>query len=158
MTSLKSIFAVPNHPDVTYEAVARIISMIYGELPREGFFNEQKAFLLNLLNMRSRDKKISEFCLMTCLVHLNKHEDLSTIFLENAGGTMILSVLEQNTNEVQLLYYTLLNVWLLSFTENGVRDFISVAKLGVIRHICDILQKISREKLVRISFAIFKNI
>lgn len=54
LTSLKGIFAVPSHPDVTYEAVARIISTIYGELPKEGFFTEQKAFLLNLINMRNR--------------------------------------------------------------------------------------------------------
>jgi len=47
---------------------------------------------------------------------MNKHEDLASVFLENAGADIILSVLEQNTNEVQLLYYTLLNIWLLSFT------------------------------------------
>ena len=81
---------------------------------------------------------------MTCLVHLNKHEDLAIVFLENSGSEIISNVLGQATNEVQLLYYTFLNIWLLSFVEAGVENFLAVSKLGIIRHICDALQKISR--------------
>jgi len=32
------------------------------------------------------------------------------------------------------------------------------AKFGVIKHICDILQKVSREKITRVAFMIFKNV
>ena len=102
--------------------------------------------------------KISEFCLMSCLVHLNKHEVLAKVFLENGGTTIIFNSLEKNSNEVQLVYYTFLNIWMLSFIHDGIDNFLSVAKLGVIKSICEILQKISREKLIRVAFAIFKNI
>lgn len=47
---------------------------------------------------------------------------------------------------------------MLSFIEEGIERFISVAKFGVIKSMCEILQKISREKITRISFMIFKNI
>lgn len=33
-----------------------------------------------------------------------------------------------------------------------------MAKYGVIRYICEILQKVSREKITRVAFTIFKNI
>ena len=52
----------------------------------------------------------------------------------------------------------LLNVWLLSFVDVAVEKFIGVAKYGVLRSVCEILQKLSREKLTRVAFLIFKNL
>jgi V-type H+-transporting ATPase subunit H len=66
--------------------------------------------------------------------------------------------LNKSNNDIQKIYYALLNVWMLSFVEEGIERFISVPKFGVIKSICEILQKISREKITRISFMIFKNI
>jgi V-type H+-transporting ATPase subunit H len=47
---------------------------------------------------------------------------------------------------------------MLSFVNEGIEKFIAVPKYGVIKTMCEILQKISREKITRISFMIFKNI
>lgn len=117
LTSIKSILAVDSHQPATYESASRIVCIVLGELPREIFVNEQKNFVLELLGMR-KDKnrqKISDFCLLNCLVYLNKHQALAEIFLENGGGQLILDSFKQYASDTQVLYYILLNVWLLSF-------------------------------------------
>lgn len=57
---------------------------------------------------------------------------------------MILESLLKSSNDIQKIYYTLLNVWMISFIEEGIDRFISVAKFGIIKNMCEILQKISR--------------
>ena len=47
---------------------------------------------------------------------------------------------------------------MISFLENGIEKYIGVTKIGVIKAVCDILQKVSREKITRVAFMIFKNI
>lgn len=56
----------------------------------------------------------------------------------------MLECLTKSNNDIQKIYYALLNVWMLSFIEEGIEKFISVAKLNVIKAMCEILQKISR--------------
>jgi hypothetical protein len=51
---LKSILSIEGHADATYESTARIVSLILGELPKELFFNDQKAFMLELLQSKKR--------------------------------------------------------------------------------------------------------
>ena len=80
------------------------------------------------------------------------------MFLENGGTQLLVDNLRQSGNEIQILYYTLINIWLLSFTTEGVEKFISVPRFGILRLICELLQKLSREKLTRVSFMIFKNV
>ncbi len=89
---------------------------------------------------------------------MNKHSELARVFIENDGTPILLDCLNKSNNDIQKIYYALLNVWMLSFVEEGIERFISVPKFGVIKSICEILQKISREKITRISFMIFKNI
>jgi len=95
---------------------------------------------------------------VTCFVNLIKHADLAELFLENGGGALLLDCLGRSGNDIQLIYYTLLNIWMLSFVEDSIEKFIGVTKFGVVKHICDILQKVSREKITRVAFMIFKNI
>lgn len=52
---------------------------------------------------------------MTCFVHLNKHAELSQIFLENGGGSFLVESINRGGNDIQLIYYTLLNIWMISF-------------------------------------------
>jgi len=69
---------------------------------------------------------------------------LAKIFLENDGTQLILDCLSKSNNDIQKIYYALLNVWMLSFIEEGIERFISIPKFGVIKSMCEILQKISR--------------
>ncbi len=71
---------------------------------------------------------------------------------------MILECLSRSGNDIQLIYYSLLNIWMLSFVGDTIEKFIAVPKFGVIKTVCDILQKVSREKITRVAFMIFKNI
>jgi len=57
---------------------------------------------------------------------------------------LILDCLVKSNNDIQKIYYALLNVWMLSFIEDGIEKFISVSKFAVIKSMCEILQKISR--------------
>lgn len=66
--------------------------------------------------------------------------------------------LNRSGNDIQLIYYTLLNIWMLSFVDEAIEKFIAVPKLGVVKSVCEILQKVSREKITRVAFMIFKNI
>lgn len=53
LTQLKSILAVEAHEPAAYDAAARIVCIILGELPRRGnYLIEQKNFILELLNLR----------------------------------------------------------------------------------------------------------
>ena len=95
---------------------------------------------------------------MSCFAHLNKHADLARIFIENGGGSILTESLSRSGNDIQLIYYTLLNIWMLSFAEDTIEKFMAVPRLNVVRGICEILQKVSREKITRLAFMIFKNI
>jgi V-type H+-transporting ATPase subunit H len=66
------------------------------------------------------------------------------VFLENGGAQLIQDCLGKSNNDIQKIYYALLNVWMLSFIEEGVEKFISTPKSGIIKSMCEILQKISR--------------
>lgn len=78
--------------------------------------------MLELLGLRrdSRKQKVSDFCLMSSLVYLNKHQVLAEVFLENGGTQLIVDGLKNSGSETQMLYYTLLNIWLMSFVEAGI--------------------------------------
>lgn len=78
--------------------------------------------------------------------------------MENGGGALLIDCLTKSGNDIQLIYYTLLNVWMLSFVDDSVEKFIGVPKFSVVKSICEILQKVSREKITRVAFMIFKNI
>ena len=102
--------------------------------------------MLELLGMRreSRKQKISDFCLLSSLVYLNKHQVLAEVFIDNGGSQLIIDGLNNSGSETQMLYYTLLNIWLLSFVESSIDKFLAVPKFGVLRSVCQILQKLSR--------------
>ena len=69
-----------------------------------------------MINCRGDKKpKVSDFCLMNSFVHLIKHEALGMIFMQNGGVELIIDNLNKNSTDLQITYYTFLNVWLLSF-------------------------------------------
>lgn len=54
LAPFKLILSLEGHADATYESAAKIIALIMGELDKELFFNEQKAFMLEMLQSRKR--------------------------------------------------------------------------------------------------------
>lgn len=71
---------------------------------------------------------------------------------------MIQDCISKSNNDIQKIYYAFLNIWMLSFIPEGIEKVISLPKYGIIKSMCEILQKISREKITRIAFMIFKNL
>lgn len=116
--------------------------------------------MLELLqSKKDRNKqKLSDFCILNSLIYLNKHQALAEVFLENGGGQIIIDSFRSSGNDTQFLYYILLNIWLLSFVEVAIEKLISVPKFGILKSVCEVLQKLSREKLTRVAFMIFKNV
>lgn len=96
------------------------------------------------MRRESRKQKVSDFCLMSSLIYLNKHQSLAEVFLENGGTQLIIDGLKNSGSETQMLYYTLLNVWLLSFVDIAIEKFLAVPKFAVLKSVCSILQKLSR--------------
>ena len=70
----------------------------------------------------------------------------------------MIDCLNKSGNDIQLIYYALLNIWMLSFVTETAEKLFGSSKFGVIKQICDILQKVSREKITRVAFMIFKNV
>jgi V-type H+-transporting ATPase subunit H len=81
---------------------------------------------------------------VSCFVHLNKLEYLANEFMEYGGASYLLECLNRSGNDIQLIYYSMLNIWMLSFVSDNVEKWFGASKFGVIKHICDILQKVSR--------------
>lgn len=55
------------------------------------------------------------------------------------------------------MYYTLLVLWLISFSDKSI-PFFTQPHLRLVGLAIEVIQKISREKLVRVAFACFKNL
>ena len=95
-------------------------------------------------DFRNKKNLISEYGLVSCFVHLNKHEYLAEHFLEFGGAAFLIDCLSKSGNDIQLIYYALLNVWMLSFVTETLERLFGSSKFGVIKNICDMLQKVSR--------------
>ncbi|CAM6002300.1 unnamed protein product [Sphagnum balticum] len=95
---------------------------------------------------------------MASIVNIIKHEDMGQVFIKNGGVELLIESLNRNSNDLQTTYYTFLNIWLISFLEEAYSTYLSVPKFRIISSLTEILQKISRDKLVRVAFYIFKNL
>ncbi|KAL4502337.1 hypothetical protein ABPG72_011924 [Tetrahymena utriculariae] len=160
LTVLNQILQLASYDKIVYEAAARVRSQILAELDKKSFFTEQKQFLLWLI--RSKDvshssNHLDDFCLTTCFAFLLKHEHLVKVFLDNNGAQFLHENMKKNPSDLQKMYYTLLVLWLISFSEKSV-PFFTDPQLRLIGQSIEVIQKISREKLVRVAFACYKNL
>ena len=58
------------------------------------------------------------------------------MFLDNGGSQLIIDGLKHSGSETQMLYYTLLNIWLLSFVDAAIEKFLAVPKFAVLKSVC----------------------
>lgn len=55
----------------------------------------------------------------------------------NNGGTQLIGdSLKHGGNETQIIYYTLLNIWLLSFVPEAIEKFLAVEKFEILKSVC----------------------
>lgn len=101
--------------------------------------------------------KIADFMIMPICVYLLKHDALAIQFLKSGGMKIITQLMSKYPTDLQISYYTILGLWLLSYTNDSIAYF-SDASIGLIRMTIEAIQKISREKILRVAFGCFKNL
>jgi V-type H+-transporting ATPase subunit H len=133
-------------------------------LDKKIYGKKQREFLLLLNSLVEAHKaerlfnpRISELTFVICIANLIKHEHICVEFIKTSGISLLHDFFVKGSNELQLMYYSILTLWLLSFSEDSIPIF-SNPKHGFIRLTMEIIQKISREKLVRVAFCFFKNL
>jgi len=91
------------------------------------------------------------------LVNLLKHDHLIESFLNNGGADILHDSMTKFSNELQPMYYTLLALWLISFSPLSY-DYFKNPNLGLIRLSTEVILKISREKIIRVAFSCYKQL
>eukprot|EP01017_Pseudomicrothorax_dubius_P029279 TRINITY_DN3543_c0_g1_i3.p1 TRINITY_DN3543_c0_g1~~TRINITY_DN3543_c0_g1_i3.p1 ORF type:complete len:449 (+),score=100.02 TRINITY_DN3543_c0_g1_i3:117-1463(+) len=159
---LHQIITMPDFDTIVYESCARVLSILISEMEGKAHLKEQENFLLLLVNYLAKEdsagrRKIHDHSLVLCLANLLRRDDLSLSFLKNGGIVVLLSVIKRNLYDVQVMYYTCLNFWLLSYYKESAKYFAGPAS-GIIRNVITIIQNHSREKIWRVAFYLFKNL
>ncbi|CAD8194181.1 unnamed protein product [Paramecium octaurelia] len=153
LPKLKQFLFLEGYDPMAYEAAAKIATMIIAE---EGG-NDAKEWVILFLGGIGNKLKIADFMIMPICVHFLKHETLAIQFIKSGGIRIITNLLSKYSTDLQIAYYTILALWLLSFTTESISLF-SDPTIGLIKLIIESVQKISREKILRVSFACFRNL
>lgn len=82
---------------------------------------------------------------------------MTAYFYLEGGHKTLQRILCSHSSNLQIMYYSFLSLWVLSFDAESQEQF-SDPKWEVIPGIINALKAISREKLSRIAFKLFKNI
>jgi V-type H+-transporting ATPase subunit H len=65
--------------------------------------------------------------------------------------------LQRNQGELSVVYYAILDVWILTFDKSSREPF-SDPKAGIIPAMVEAVKNISREKVSRVAFKVFRNL
>jgi len=99
----------------------------------------------------------ADYIAVVCLTHLLLVPGMTKVFLDIDGHKNLKDILARHGNSLQLVYYTFLCLWSISFEDISEKYFCS-ADWNIIPEMINALKSISREKLSKIAFRIFKNI
>jgi len=147
------------HDSIVYEATARVLSILLSELDPKVYWLHQENHInfLMMADKKGEKRQLREYAIANSLVNLLRLESLSKHFLK-AGGIEILSKNLQNQGtDIQTSYYTFFCLWLLSFEEFSVKYFADPALL-VIKRMIQVMQSLSKEKLIRLGYSTFRNL
>lgn len=158
LTRLINMANAPDYDVIVYEAVSRVISIFLSELDAKYYWIQQENFVNHLLfSEREKKRKISDHCALASFANLLRVRTLVKHFLKANGMHFIANALRTDTNDVQTVYYAFLSAWLLSYEDEAIKYF-QDAVLAVIKLMSLALQSLSREKLIRVGYACFKNL
>ena len=77
-------------------------------------------------------------------------------FLEKLGGLQALGQNLQNSpDNLGLMYYTMLNIWVLSFHKESYPHFLKRDKIPLIKKMITVIEIIAKEKILRVAFGTF---
>lgn len=98
-----------------------------------------------------------DYITVVCLSHLLLVPGCTRVFLDAEGHKHLKDILARHGNNLQIVYYTFLCLWSISF-EDISQSYFCNAAWQIIPEMINALKSISREKLSKIAFRIFKNI
>lgn len=98
-----------------------------------------------------------DYIAVVCLTHLLLVPGMTRVFLDIDGHRNLKDILARHGNNLQIVYYTFLCLWSMSF-EDISQSYYCNAEWNIIPEMINALKSISREKLSKIAFRIFKNI
>lgn len=158
LSRLVNLINSPDYDVIVYEAASRVVAVLLAELDPKYYWIQQENFINQLLVAdKEKRRKISDHCIMACLSHLLRVNSLTKHFLKSNGMHQISNTLKTSSNDIQTTYYAFLSCWLLSF-EKVALPYFQDAVLAVIKEMSHALQSHSREKLIRVGYACFKNL
>lgn len=158
LTRLINLVNAPDYDIIVYEAASRVLAIFLSELDPKLYWIQQENFVNQLLfSGRDKKRRISDHCTMACLASLLRVQTLVKHFLKSNGMEYIATTLKNDSYDVQTVYYAFFACWLLSF-ESAAIPYFQKAILSVIKLMVQALQSLSREKLIRVGYACFKNL
>lgn len=115
-------------------------------------------FIINKLTSFNSNNNTKQLLSISNILKILLRSNISqSIFIKFNGINVLYDIISNNQHiqHTQLLYTVGFNLWLLSYNSNVLQPFI---KLNIINRLCYIVRSTSMEKLIRIYYAIFKNI
>lgn len=156
----KIVASRENSNTIINDSSARILAALISDHGNYHRFMDDIRIFVNFLVSTSlkAHKNLSDYLVVVCLSHVLLVPGMTKYFGKELGGTRILKqILNNHSNDLQIMYYTFLDIWIMSFEPSSQKDFADPT-LMIIKNVITALKNISREKLSRIAFKLFKNI
>lgn len=161
VTFLRNILASDDsvYNSIIYDSSTRILAAIYGAFENQNDFVKEAESLVSFLigNSIKNTKIVSDYIMAVSLTHLLLIPTIKDFFINHKGNLILKELFEKNSKDLQIMYYTLLNIWILSFEPKFIK-FVEDPKNLIILDILNTLKKLAREKLTRIGLKILKNL
>ena len=108
--------------NITYSS-ARVLSALLSNFnTNERYFDDAKIMMNFLItNSFKTTRVLSDFILSVCISNLLLIPGMPAYFLEHDGHKIISSLFNKNTKDLQIMYYTFINIWILTFEEKFVK-------------------------------------
>lgn len=144
---------------VTNDSTARLMAVLVSEHSHYNDYIEDLKIFLNYIVSSSlkSGKKLSDYMLVVCLSHVLLVPGMTKYFLTINGMKLLKDILDKHSNDLQIMYYSFLLLWIMSF-ENVSQSHFSDPTNRIVPLMINALKNISREKLSRVAFKIFKNV
>ena len=108
--------------NVSY-AGARILSALLSNFNTYTEYANDAKIMMNFLitNSLKSSKTLSDFIVSVCISNLLLIPSIPNYFLEHDGYVVIMNLFDKNSKDLQVMYYTFLSVWILSYEEKFIR-------------------------------------
>jgi len=142
---------------IVSKKASRILAVLLSTIQEEKDVKAVEEFMDWLISKLSSSYGNDLVQFVTYLKEILKGPENQVLFVEKEGLSRLCALLQKdaNTNNTQLLYLIGFCMWLLTFNTSC---FAALKKTNVIRELYKLVTLSLREKIIRISFAAFRNL